>query len=68
MVVSNMLRCPECNSRDVFVCHVQAFDARTGEHVVHLYKTHDKGTIAGCRAPNCDWRGLRYMLDGEEDD
>lgn len=64
-----MLKCPEFGSTKVYTCHVQAFDANTGEFVVHRFKTHDGRSPAGCgNFKACTWTGVRaeLMEDGEK--
>ena len=57
-------RCPACGSARVFSTHEQAFMVNTGEHYCHMVKAYDSDAKAGCL--DCNWRGERHQLEGEE--
>lgn len=52
--------CPECDSKEVFSTHEQAFMVNTNEHYCHMVKTYDSDAKAGCT--ECNWRGERREL------
>ena len=57
-----MLTCPECESTEVTVAHIQLFMANTDEHYCHSVKTQDPDSPAVCLT--CGWRGERQNLEG----
>jgi hypothetical protein len=59
-VKDELLRCPECDSDQVTVSHLQRFMANTGDHYCHSIKTHDVNSDATCL--NCGWIGRRHQL------
>jgi transcription elongation factor Elf1 len=56
-----LLKCPECGSDKVTVCHKQRFMANTGEHYCHSVKTQDANSEATCLY--CGWMGLRDEME-----
>lgn len=60
--------CPECESEEVTLAHIQKFMANSGDHYCHSVKTHDYDSPADCL--DCDWSGYRHELiqDGQEED
>ena len=57
------LRCPECNSDQVTVAHIQKFMANAHEHYCHSVKVRDPDSPAGCL--DCNWHGEREQLKGQ---
>ena len=56
-----LLKCPECGSDKVTVCHKQRFMANTGEHYCHSVKTQDANSESTCL--DCGWVGRRDELE-----
>ena len=54
------LTCPECDSQEVTVSHLQRFMANTGEHYCHSVETQDADSESTCL--NCQWIGRRDQL------
>ena len=61
---NDLLKCPECGSAEVTVCHKQRFMANTGAHYCHSVKTQDGNSEATCL--DCEWVGVRDQLTGVE--
>lgn len=59
-----ILTCPQCGSEKVRVLACSAYDANSGDFVVHSHKTQDCNTFAYCGnySPDCNWKGLRNEL------
>lgn len=55
-----LLKCPECGSKEVTVSHLQRFMANTGDHHCHSVKTHDANSESTCL--ECHWVGRRDQL------
>ncbi len=49
------LICPNCESDNVTLAHVQLFMANTGEHYCHSAKIQDSNSPAYCI--ECEWTG-----------
>jgi primosomal protein N' len=49
------LLCPNCESDQVTLAHIQTFMANTGEHYCHSVKTQDSDSPAHCL--ECEWTG-----------
>lgn len=52
--------CPNYDSEQVTVGHLQTFMVNTGEHWCHSIKTHDSDSPATCL--ECWWEGERKDL------
>lgn len=61
-----MLTCPNCDSIEVTVAHLQTFMANTGEHYCHSIKTQDSESPSTCL--DCGWEGERKHLGGQSDE
>ena len=55
-----LLKCPECGSDRVTVCHKQRFMANTGDHYCHSVKTQDDDSESTCL--DCNGIGRRDQL------
>jgi hypothetical protein len=52
--------CPQCESEEVTLAHVQLFMANTLDHYCHSTKTQDSDSPASCL--DCDWSGRHDQL------
>ena len=56
------LRCPECESEEVTLAHIQRFMANTLDHYCHSVKTQDPDSESTCLY--CGWIGRHDQLIG----
>ena len=61
--MSTTYYCPECNSTEITLAHIQLFMANTGEHYCHSVKTQDSDSPSMCLT--CGWVGTNAQLNKE---
>jgi len=62
MITTELLTCPQCDSAEVTLAHVQTFMANTLEHYCHSVKVQDSDSPARCLI--CGWVGRHEQLNG----